>query len=710
MKKISNLPVLEYEPVGCKSCHAILNPHCASDFQGKWWGCTFCYQRNQFPPQYMDISETQLPYELHPSCTTVEYALSRPATTPPIFLYVIDTCLDEKNLEALKGSILMSLSLIPENSLVGLITFGSIVQVFELAFPECPKSYVFRGNKDIPAKQLQQQLGLNAPSAAPRPGIAQSQQTRFLRPLSEIEITLDTIIEELQRDPKPVKNDRRPLRATGVALAVAIGLLEASYPGTGARIMLFVGGPATQGPGMVVGDELKEPIRAHHDIAKEKAQHLYKATKFYESLANRAVNSGHAIDINACSLDQVGVLEMRYLVKRTGGVIIQADEFDSPMFKQSFQKLFARDHKGEIDMAFNGSLEVQTTREIKVCGAIGHCASRNKKTSSVAETEIGIGQTSAWKLGGLDSATTVGLYFEVVNQHSNPIPPGQRGMVQLVTTYQKANGQRIVRVTTVSHGWAPTEDPNHMLTLGFDQEAAAVLMARIAVYKAETEEAFDVLRWLDRMLIRLVAKFGEYRKDDPASFRLSPNFSLYPQFMFHLRRSHFLQVFNSSPDETTFYRFMLNRENVVHSLTMIQPTLDAYSFEGPPYPVMLSATSVLPDRILLLDTFFHVVICRGDNIAQWAKLGYQNDARHENFRLLLEAPRTDAEGLIKERFPMPRFIECDQHSSQARYVLATIDPSITHTSGGGHMGQAVVTEDVNLEVFMEHLKKLAVQS
>lgn len=425
MKKLKNSVLLEYEPVGCKSCHAILNPYCAADYQGKWWGCTFCYQRNQFPPQYMEISEARLPYELHPNFTTIEYALSRPATTPPIFLYVIDTCLDEKNLEALKSSILMSLSLIPENSLVGLITFGSIVQVFELAFSECPKSYVFRGNKDIPPKQLQQLLGLTVPTA----GAAQPQQTRFIRPLSEIEVTLDTIIEELARDPKPVKNDRRSLRATGVALAVAIGLLEASYPGTGARVMLFVGGPATQGPGMVVGEELKEPIRAHHDITKEKAQYLYKGTKFYEGLANRAVNSGHVVDINACSLDQVGVLEMRYLVKRTGGVIILADEFDSPMFKQSFQKLFARDQKGETAMAFNGTLEVQTTREIKVCGAIGHCASRNKKTSSVAETEIGIGQTSAWKLCGLDPATTVGLYFEVVNQHSNPIPPDRKSVV-----------------------------------------------------------------------------------------------------------------------------------------------------------------------------------------------------------------------------------------------------------------------------------------
>lgn len=79
-------------------------------------------------------------------------------------------------------------------------------------------------------------------------------------------------------------------------------------------------------------------------------------------------------------------------------------------------------------------------------------------------------------------------------------------------------------------------------------------MARLAVYKSETEESFDVLRWLDRMLIRLMQKFAEFQKEQAQSFRLAPNFSLYPQFMFHLRRSHFLQVFNNSPDETAFYR------------------------------------------------------------------------------------------------------------------------------------------------------------
>ena len=49
--------------------------------------------------------------------------------------------------------------------------------------------------------------------------------------------------------------------------------------------------------------------------------------------------------------------------------------------------------------------------------------------------------------------------------------------------------------------------------------------------------------------VRLVSKFADYRKDDAASFRLSSSFSIYPQFMFHLRRSQFLQVASSPSPE-----------------------------------------------------------------------------------------------------------------------------------------------------------------
>lgn len=43
--------------------------------------------------------------------------------------------------------------------------------------------------------------------------------------------------------------------------------------------MLFAGGPATEGPGLVVSNELKEPIRSHHDIDRDSAKHFKRAQK-----------------------------------------------------------------------------------------------------------------------------------------------------------------------------------------------------------------------------------------------------------------------------------------------------------------------------------------------------------------------------------------------------------------------------------------------
>ena len=129
-------------------------------------------------------------------------------------------------------------------------------------------------------------LGLSGGSraaVAPRPGMPPGPQqygaARFLLPVSQIEFALTTILEGLKRDPWPVANDKRPLRCTGVAVSVAVGLLEASFPNTGARIMLFAGGPCTEGPGMVVSNELREPIRSHHDIDRDTVKHYKRATK-----------------------------------------------------------------------------------------------------------------------------------------------------------------------------------------------------------------------------------------------------------------------------------------------------------------------------------------------------------------------------------------------------------------------------------------------
>ena len=58
---------------------------------------------------------------------------------------------------------------------------------------------------------------------------------------------------------------------------------------------------------------------------------------------------------------------------------------------------------------------------------------------------------------------------------------------------------------------------------------------------------------------------------------------------------------------------------------------------------------------------------------------------------------------------MNRFIN-EADGSQARFLLAKLNPSVTHNSTTGQGSDFLFTDDVSLQVFMEHLKKLAVQS
>lgn len=70
-------------------------------------------------------------------------------------------------------------------------------------------------------------------------------------------------------------------------------------------------------------------------------------------------------------------------------------------------------------------------------------------------------------------------------------------------------------------------------------------------------------------------------------------FLLHLQFMFHLRRSPFLQVFNNSPDESSYYRHHFVRQDLTQSLIMIQPILYSYSFHGPPEVSLTPSTPLL---------------------------------------------------------------------------------------------------------------------
>ncbi len=109
------MQVVPYGPVVCKACGSALNPYCETDFNGKLWICPFCHSRNHFPAHYTGVSETNMPAELFPQFTTIEYTLSdMPPAMAPAYLFVIDTALTEDELAACRAALTRMLQNVQE--------------------------------------------------------------------------------------------------------------------------------------------------------------------------------------------------------------------------------------------------------------------------------------------------------------------------------------------------------------------------------------------------------------------------------------------------------------------------------------------------------------------------------------------------------------------------------------------------------------------
>ena len=114
--------------------------------------------------------------------------------------------------------------------------------------------------------------------------------------------------------------------------------------------------------------------------------------------------------------------------------------------------------------------------------------------------------------------------------------------------------------------------------------------------------------------------------------------------------------------------------------------------------------------VLLMDTFFYICIWKGATIASWEEQKYHEDPEYENVKFLLEDPVQDAQFIMAERFPMPRFFITKPNDTQERKIKARVNPSSLSTTNTTVESGNYFTEDVSLSVFMQHLIKMAVQS
>ena len=715
LKQVENLQILEYEPLTCKICKSVIAPQFQIDFRSKSWSCPFCESKNMFPTIYaQNISEQNLPAELLPEATTIEYKLNKKESKFPVFMFLIDIAIEESELSELKETIQSTLSLIPPECEIGIITYGTMCNLVELGFTDFPKMFVFKGEKKYSAQNIVTQLGLFNKND---PRIQSQNSKKFLVPLKDSEFAINSFLDDLFPDPFPVGFEERKSNCLGLAINVAISLLESVHNGEPCRIFIFAGGPCNIGSGKIVDLKLKETIRNYLDFEKgnENTYHFQEAIKYYEELADRAFKANQIIDIYSCCLNQIGLLEMKFLVEKTGGVMLLTDSFSTRSFKDTFNKIFESDEEGNLKMCFKGRSELFVTKPLKLKGALGHLVSMNivnnennnlKMVSN--DYPIGQGNTRVWNLGGIDSTSTYTYILDIDsnNQNNNY----RYGIIQFQTSYIASDRTTRLRVTTIKRKISPDLQNNkYEVAQSFDQEAAAVLLAKIAIDKNIKEERNLVLRWIDKTLIKLTSRFAEYNKDEPSSFRLTKEFAYFPQFIFYLRRSFVLKNFNASPDEVTQFKTILLRENVTNGTIMIQPALYSYSGENPEStPVLLEIENMKSDVVLLLDAFFFVCVWYGEDVCKWRDAGFQNEPEYENIKYMLDNPVDYAQSIVSERIPSPRFISADYGTGQERLIKSVLDPNLSGTNDfkEGYF----VTDDVSLKVFMEHLIRKAVAS
>ncbi|KAK9138270.1 hypothetical protein Sjap_008864 [Stephania japonica] len=202
----------------------------------------------------------------------------------PLFVFLCDTCLIEEELQFVRSAIESAIKLLPSNSMIGFISFWNYVQVHELGLVHPENAYIFQGTKEVTKQQMEYQLGQLQGFGL---------LDRFFIRVSDCGLTL---LPDYYK---------RASRCTGVAFSVAARLLEACQAGTSARIIALVGGPCTEGPGMIVSKDLSEPMRSNHDL-RGHALHFHKAVEFYKNLSSILVNQGHVLNIFACSPNQKG--------------------------------------------------------------------------------------------------------------------------------------------------------------------------------------------------------------------------------------------------------------------------------------------------------------------------------------------------------------------------------------------------------------------
>lgn len=117
--------------------------------------------------------------------------------------------------------------------------------------------------------------------------------------------------------------------------------------------------------------------------------------------------------------------------------------------------------------------------------------------------------------------------------------------------------------------------------------------------------------------------------------------------------------------------------------------------------------------MLLLDSYFVVLVWYGEHIHQWKKDRVNEQEEYAYLNELFNNPMEDSSAVIYERIPVSNFYETFKGDGKERYLKSRVNPSTSNASMTEVTMWLIqtgnfVTDDAPIKLFMDFLIKSVV--
>lgn len=221
-KNITDLEFLGDKPVACNSCNSVLNPYCAIDLNSKSYQCSVCGARNGLPQAKLkQLAEQKTLPESKGQNTTIEYLVDENPRERG-FIFLVDKCVPEDELEVVKASILGAVQNLSDDTYVALISFDRNVFVYDLEETEFLEELAINGSKDYDHERISKLLQFVLPAAQAVHHKPSEKLDLIYRKLETSRPIFEKALSSIKVDRWTTAPGERPYRCSGAALKVAV--------------------------------------------------------------------------------------------------------------------------------------------------------------------------------------------------------------------------------------------------------------------------------------------------------------------------------------------------------------------------------------------------------------------------------------------------------------------------------------------------------